>query len=127
MLGCLTQAQASQLQQTAHIGPAALAGTIFAVSATVPATFDAAGFTASGMDYVTITNVKSFPKIGSKRSETTWTPINGDSTHLFGTPNYGGGDVTVADVPGDAGVVILKAAEATPSNLAWKITFPDAR
>ena len=119
-------AQACQQQQTAHIGPASLAGTIIAVSATVPATFDLAGFTASGIDYVTITNVKTFPKIGSKRNVTDWVPINGDATHIIGTPNYGGGDMVVADVPSDAGVVILKAAEAAPNNLAMKITFPDS-
>lgn len=122
--------QFCQPAQTAHVGPVSLAGATFSVSATpVASPYDAAAFTASGIDYVAVGNVKSFPKIGSRRNVSQWTPISGDTTNIVSAPTFGSGDMVIADIPSDAGNVILKAAETgtsgQPYNLAMKITFSD--
>jgi hypothetical protein len=42
-----------------------------------------------------------------------------------GSPDYGGGQMVMADVPADAGQVLLKAAEASANHYSMKLTFPD--
>lgn len=101
------------------------AGTIYAISAGLPATYDAAGYAATTITYTSIGKPKTFPQFGSKRGLQEWTPISGGVEKGKGAPNYGGGQSTWGDVPADAGQVILKAAEASAAHYSLKITFPD--
>lgn len=100
-------------------------GTTYAISATLPATYDAAGYGATSIAYTSIGKPKTFPAFGSKRSLQEWAPISGPVEKGKGVPNYGGGQATFGDVPADAGQVILKAAEASANHYSMKLTFPD--
>lgn len=100
-------------------------GTTYSVSATLPATYDAAGYGATTLTYTAIGKPKTFPQFGSKRSVQEWRPVSGGVEKGKGQPNYGGGQATFGDVPADTGQVILKAAEASSNHYSMKLTYPD--
>jgi hypothetical protein len=110
---------------TAHTAAASFTDTIYAVSATLPATYDAAGYGATAMTYSTIGHVSKFVPYGSKRAVNKFTPIRGAVEKSKGAPDYGEGDMEMADIPADSGQVILKAAEASQNHYSMKITYPD--
>jgi len=114
-----------QQQQAAHTSAASFTDTIYAISASLPATYDAAGYGATTITYTAIGRVQDFPTYGSKRTVTKFTPISGAVEKLKGVADYGDGDLVCADMPTDAGQVILKAADASPNHYSMKITFPD--
>lgn len=102
-----------------------LTGAIFAISAALPATYDAAGYGATTMVYTTIGSVESISNYGSKRAVTTFVPVNGPVQKVKGTPDYGVLTMTYGDVPLDAGQVIIKASEASANHYSLKATYPD--
>lgn len=99
--------------------------TIYAISATLPATFDAAGYGSTAITYTTIGRVEQFPEFGATREVQKFTPINGSVEYAKGTPEFGSGQLIVADIPSDAGQVILRAADASTNQFSIKITYPD--
>ena len=109
----------------AHTAAATFTDTTYAICATLPATYDASGYGASGLTYTLIGKVSDFPTYGSKRAVTKFMPISGGVEKVKGTPDYGDGDMIMADVPADAGQVILKAAEASQNHYSIKVTFAD--
>ena len=86
----------------AHTAAASFTSTTYAISAGLPATYDAAGYGATTITYTTIGKVESFPEIGATREVNKFTPINGAVEYLKGTAEYGSGDMVMADVPADA-------------------------
>lgn len=109
----------------AHTAAASFTDTTYAICATLPATYDADGYAATGLTYTTIGKVESFPEFGSQRNVAEFRPISGAVEKSKGSPNYGGGPMVMADVPADAGQVIVKAAEASANHYSIKITYPD--
>lgn len=113
------------LLQTAHTAAASFTGTTYAISATLPATYDAAGYGATTITYTTIGKVDAFPEIGAERTLNEFMPISGDVEYAPGAVKYGQGPMTMADVPADAGQVILKAASTSSAHYSMKITYAD--
>lgn len=109
----------------AHTGIASFTDTTYAICATLPATYDASGYGSTTLTYTTIGKVESFATYGSKRSVNAFKPINGTTEYFKGSPEYGSGEIVMADVPADSGQVILKAAEASANHYSIKITYPD--
>jgi hypothetical protein len=109
----------------AHTAPASFTDTIYAISASLPATYDAAGYGATAMVYTTISEVESFLMYGSKSNINKFSPVKGAVTKIKGARDYGEGDMVVADIPADAGQVILAAAEVSSNHYSMKITYPD--
>ena len=116
---------AGLLLSAAHTAVAAHTDATYAISATLPATYDAAGYGATTITYTAIGKVQSFLPYGSKRGVNTFKPIAGAAEYTKGTPEYGQGDMIVGDVPADAGQVIVKAAEASANHYSLKITYSD--
>ena len=110
---------------TAHTGVASFTDATYAISATLPATYDPAGYGATTITYTAIGKVSQFLPYGSKRQVTKFNPIAGGVEKTKGTPDYGSGDMQMADVPADAGQVILKAAEASQNHYSIKVTYSD--
>lgn len=109
----------------AHTDAATFAETTYAISASLPSTYDASGYGSTTITYTAIGKVESFPEIGSERPNIEFTPINGPIEYMKGTQRFTGGDMVMADVPANAGQVILKAAEASKNHYSMKITYPD--
>jgi len=110
---------------TAHSSAASITDTIYAISATLPATYDSAGYGATGMVYTPIGKVSQMLPTGSKRTVNKFTPIAGAVDKSKGSPDYGDGDMMMADLPADPGQVIMKAAEASPNHYSLKVTYAD--
>jgi len=109
----------------AHTDVASFSDTVYAISASLPATYDAAGYGSTAITYTTIGKVQSFPEFGSTSNVNEFVPITGAVEYYKGARRYGSGDMVVGDVPADAGQVILKAAEASQAHYSMKITYPD--
>jgi hypothetical protein len=110
---------------SAHTAVASFTDTTYAISAGLPATYDAAGYAATTITYTTIGKVQDFLPYGSKRGLNEFVPISGAVEYTKGAPRYGQGDLICGDVPADPGQVIVKAAEASPNHYSMKITYPD--
>lgn len=121
------QATPSQLQQVAHTAIETATNTTYAVCATLPATYDAAGYGATGLTYTAIGKMQDFPEWDLARPTGEFRPINGAVEKYDGSPNYGGGDMTIGDVVGDAGQVILRTAafDTARAHISIKGTRPD--
>lgn len=109
----------------AHTGIASFSDTTYAISASLPATYDAAGYASTTITYTTIGKVQSFPEFGSQSPVNEFVPINGAVEYFKGARRYGSGPMVVGDLPADAGQVLLKAAEASQNPYSMKITYPD--
>ena len=109
----------------AHTAVASHTDAIYAVSASLPATYDAAGYGATTITYTVIGKVSDFLMYGSSRNINEFIPITGAVEFTKGAPRYGNGDMLMGDIPADVGQVILKAAEASSNHYSLKITYPD--
>ena len=110
---------------TAHTDVATHTSATYAISAGLPATYDAAGYAATTITYTSIGKMAKFPTYGSRRAVTNFPMISEGIAKIKGAADYGGGDLMMADVPADAGQVILKAAEASSNHYSLKITYAD--
>ena len=102
-----------------------LAGATLAVSAVLPATFDAAGYAASGMVYATIGEIEDYGDHGLTRTVTKFTPV--DTAVVAkrpGSKDYGEMNLKIGNVPSDAGQVILRAAVESNDPHAFQMTYP---
>jgi len=113
------------LTMAAHTAVESFTDTTYAISASLPATYDAAGYGATTITYTTIGKVSDFTPYGSKRNVSEFVPITGAVEFTKGAPRYGQGDLVCGDVPADGGQVIVKAAEASQNHYSMKITYPD--
>lgn len=109
----------------AHSGAASFTDVIYAISANLPATYDAAGYAATTITYTEIGKVESFPEFGASREVNKFTPIKGPVEYSKGSADYGSGPMVVADMPADAGQIILKAANDSAAHYSMKLTFQD--
>lgn len=114
------------LRCVAHSAVASHTDAIYSISASLPATYDAAGYAATGVAFTAIGKVSDFIPYGSKRNVNEFVPIAGPVEYTKGAPRYGDGDLLMGDIPADAGQVILKAAEASANHYSLKILYPDS-
>lgn len=101
-------------------------GTTYAISATLPATYDAAGYGSTTITYTLIGKPRSFFPYGAMREIKDFVPLSGSVEYGKGVRRFGQGDLVCGDVPADAGQVIVKAAEASANHYSLKITYPDS-
>lgn len=109
----------------AHTATETMTGTTYAISASLPATYDAAGYGATAMTYTLIDRVINFMPYGSDRTVQKIMPIASAVEKIKGQADYGDGDMVMSYMPGDAGQVIVKAAEPSSNHYSLKIVYPD--
>lgn len=109
----------------AHTFVASYTDAQYFITATLPATYTQAGYTNTAIVWTAIGKVKTFIPYGSKRPINEWAPIRGAVEYSKGAPRYGSADMTLGDVPADAGQVIMKAAEASANHYSMLIIYPD--
>ncbi|MBX3629312.1 MAG: hypothetical protein KF908_05235 [Nitrosomonas sp.] len=109
----------------AHTGIASFSDTVYSISATLPATYDSAGYGSTTITWTEIGKVQSFPEFGSQSPVNEFVPIKGAVEYFKGARRYGSGPMVVGDLPVDAGQVLLKAAEASQNKYSMKLTYPD--
>lgn len=105
-----------------------LAGSVLKVSASLPATYDAAGFAA--VSYTTVAEVTDLGSgLGKKYGKATHEPVNDRKIYKFKT-NYDNGTLSVkmaraTATTTDAGQTLLAAARDSDADYSFKITLQD--
>lgn len=103
----------------------AAAGTTIAVSASDPATFDAAGYGA--LTYTSIDLASEAGEVGPQDNLVTFTPLSDSVVQKAqGSRNYGSQPLNAAySTEGDAGIAILETAHAARNSVSVEMTLPD--
>lgn len=102
-----------------------MSGATIAVSASLPATYDSAGYGATAMVYTTIGQVEDFGEHGANATIVEFTPVaDGIVQKLKGSKNYGTKKLMIGNIPGDSGQVIIDAAVESTARYSVKITYP---
>lgn len=99
-----------------------VAGTTVGISASAPATFDAAGYAA--LTFTNIGNIEDGGSHGRTYAEVTFNPIDNRGTQKFkGSFNEGNKTLSVGLNSDDAGMVLLKAALLLDTDYSFKVTY----
>jgi len=102
-----------------------MSGAVLAISATLPATYDAAGYAATGLVYTTVGQIETFGNHGMTATVVEFTPVADATVQKFkGSKNYGTMSMTLGHLPGDAGQILLETASESTSRYSVKITYP---
>ena len=102
------------------------AGATLAISASLPATYDASGYAATTIVYTAVGEVENFGQHGVTAAVTEFTPVDTSVvTKVKGSKNYGTKSLTIGSIPGNAGQIILAAASESTARYSVKITYPD--
>lgn len=97
------------------------AGSIFKISAGVPATFNAAGYQA--LSYTLVGEITDFGEFGREYSLVTHNPVNNRSTQKFkGSFNEGAMTLQLGLDTDDAGQILCKQAVNSDNNYAVEVT-----
>ena len=100
-------------------------GATLAISASLPATYDAAGYGATAMSYTTAGQVENFGNYGVRANVSTFTAIADAVVQKFkGSKNYGNATFTLGYLPSDAGQDIIETAVESQNRYSVKITYP---
>jgi hypothetical protein len=103
-----------------------LSGAVLSVSATLPATYDAAGYGATTVVFTAVGEIENFGNHGVTATVTEFTPVEtAVITKIKGAKNYGTMSLVIGNVPGNAGQAILKTASESTAHYSAKITYPD--
>lgn len=101
------------------------AGTVLSLSASRPATFDAAGYQSTDIVWTPVGEVENYGNHGVTATVIEFTNVaDAIVQKLKGSKNYGTMNMTVGYVPGDAGQVILEAAAESPLRYSAKMAYP---
>jgi hypothetical protein len=99
------------------------AGTTIGIVATVPTTFDAAGYAA--LTFIDIGEITDIPDFGREFEVITHKPIGSRGTvKKKGGFNEGSMDLKLGLNTDDAGVILLKAAAMSDADYSFKIAHP---
>lgn len=102
-----------------------IAGATLAISASIPATYDAAGYSAVGMTYTPVGEIENHGSHGMSATVTEFTPVDtAVVTKVKGSKNYGTKTMTLGSVPSQAGQVLLDAAAESNAHYSVKMTYP---
>ena len=102
-----------------------MAGAVVAISASLPATYDAAGYGATGITYTTIGQVEDHGAHGVTANVPTFTAVADGVVQKFkGSKNYGTKTLVLGNLPSDAGQDIVETAVESQNRYSVKITYP---
>ncbi|HJW51462.1 MAG TPA: phage tail tube protein [Burkholderiaceae bacterium] len=102
------------------------AGTIMSICATAPATYDEAGYTASGMVFTPIGEITDMGSHGKTSAEITHKPIATRWVQVFkGSHDVGTMTVQLAINTADPGQIIAQQVSDTDENCSIKIEYPN--
>lgn len=111
---------------TARTSVQSISGATLAISAELPATYNSAGYSDTGIDWTLIGEVENYGNHGITANITEFTPVDtGIVTKIKGSKNYGTMNMTLGSIPSDAGQVILEAAAESVLHYSARLTYPD--
>lgn len=102
-----------------------MTGAVVAISASLPATYNAAGYAATAMVYTAVGEVENHGSHGVKRNISTFVAVSdGVLKKLPGVKNYGTKSMVLGNLPSDGGQDIIEAAVESQNRYSVKITYP---
>lgn len=108
--------------------PVSLSGATLSISATLPDTYDAAGYASTDIVYTLIGEIENYGNHGGTATITEFTPVDtAIVAKIKGSKNYGTMSLMMAHIPTDAGQVILEAAFESTAHYSVKLTYPSGR
>jgi len=113
---------------TARTVVQSIAGAQLYMSASIPTTFDQAGYTDTDVipTWIEIGEVENFGNHGVTANITEFTPVaTSVVTKIKGSKNYGTMAMTVGALPNSAGHVLLEAAAESHNHYSVKMIYPD--
>jgi len=103
-----------------------ISGALLAISATIPVSYDAAGYSDTDNVFTSVGEVETYGNHGVTAAITEFTPVDtAVVAKVKGSKNYGTMALTLGSVPGNAGQVLLKTASESNAHYSVKITYPD--
>lgn len=105
---------------------ATVSGAILRLSASLPATYDAAGYAASAVAFTDIGAVENYGNHGMTKTITPFTPIDTATvTKMAGSKDYGTMSLMIGYIPTDAGQDLLNAASESTNHYSAEIAYSD--
>lgn len=103
-----------------------VAGSTFKISATLPATYDAAGFGA--VSYTAVAEITDMGSLGKDYTKITHNPVGDRKTYKF-KGSYDSGNITLklAKALADAGQALMLTASNSDADYSFQITLQDGR
>lgn len=110
---------------TARTTIQSLSGATLAISAALPATYDSAGYGATGVVFTLVGEIENFGNHGVNKTITNFTAVaDAFVQKLAGAKDYGTMALVVGNVPADAGQTIIDAASESTAHYSVKIQYP---
>ena len=112
---------------TAPVNVESLTGAVLSISATLPATYDQAGYESTDIVWTAVGEIENFGNHGGTKTITEFTPIStGVVAKIGGSKNYGTMSMMLGNLAGDAGQALLRTAfEANNTHYSVKIVYDD--
>lgn len=111
---------------TARTVVQSISGATLAISASLPATYDQAGYEASAMVYTAIGEVENYGNHGVTANIAEFTPVDtAVVTKIKGSKNYGTMALMIGSIPSNAGQAIIDAASESNNHYSAKLSYPD--
>ena len=102
-----------------------LSGAVLSISAAIPATYDAAGYGATGMVYTAVGEIENYGNHGVTATVTEFTPVStAVVAKVKGSKNYGTMSLMVGNIPADAGQALLETAAESTARYSIKLAYP---
>lgn len=103
-----------------------ITGATLGLSATLPATYDEAGYTASVMEFTNVGKMENWGNHGVVANVATFKDVEtGTVEKIKGSKDYGTMNMTVGSIPTDAGQILLLAASESNLHYSAVLTYPD--
>ncbi len=103
-----------------------LSGAKLGISASLPTTYDVAGYDLSSLVFTPVGNVENYGNHGVVAAVTEFTPVDtAVVTKMKGSKNYGTMSVVIGNVPSDPGHALLKAASESNAHYSIELRYGD--
>lgn len=100
-------------------------GATVAISASLPATYNAAGYGASSITYTAIGSMEDLGEHGGTAAVTEFTAVGDGVVQKFkGSKNYGSMALMLGQVSSDAGQDLIDTAFESQNRYSVKLTYP---
>lgn len=102
-----------------------LSGASLSLSASLPPTYDAAGYGGTTMTYTAIGSVEDFGEHGGQAQVSNFIAVDdGVVQKIKGSVNYGSMNITCGQVSSDGGQDLIDTAFASKNRYSAKIAYP---
>jgi hypothetical protein len=102
-----------------------MSGATVAISATLPESYDAAGYESTDIVWTTIGEIENFGEHGVTANVSTFTAVADAVVKKFkGSKNYGTKNLMLGNLPSDAGQDIVDAAAESQNRYSLRVSYP---